>query len=57
MKIFIAQILCIIVNHANGYIEEKGLNRYLIFDSTDENKELLKIKMMFGMKLGTKLRN
>ena len=27
---------------ANGYIEEKGMNKYLIFDSTDENKELLK---------------
>ena len=31
-----------IVNHASGYIEEKGVNKYLIFDSTDENKELLK---------------
>ena len=31
-----------LVNHANGYIEEKGVNKYLIFDSTDENKELLK---------------
>ena len=30
------------VNHANGYIEEKNKNKYLIFDSTDENKELLK---------------
>ena len=30
------------VNHASGYIEEKGVNKYLIFDSTDENKELLK---------------
>ena len=30
------------VNHANGYIEEKGVNKYLIFDSTDKNKELLK---------------
>ena len=30
------------VDHANGYIEEKGVNKYLIFDSTDENKELLK---------------
>ena len=30
------------VNHANRYIEEKGVNKYLIFDSTDENKELLK---------------
>ena len=26
----------------NGYIEEKGANKYLVFDSTDENKELLK---------------
>ena len=30
------------VNHANGYIEEKNGNKYLIFDSADENKELLK---------------
>ena len=30
------------VDHVNGYIEEKGVNEYLVFDSTDENKELLK---------------
>ena len=30
------------INHASGYIEEKGVNKYLFFDSTDENKELLK---------------
>ena len=30
------------INHASGYIEEKGVNKYLVFDSTDENKELLK---------------
>ena len=30
------------IAHANGYIEEKGVNKYLIFDSIDENKELLK---------------
>ena len=30
------------VNHAKGYIEEKNENKYLIFDSTDKNKELLK---------------
>ena len=29
-------------DHAYGYIEEKVVNKYLIFDSTDENKELLK---------------
>ena len=30
------------IDHPNGYIGEKGVNKYLIFDSTDENKELLK---------------
>ena len=30
------------ITHSNGYIEEKGANKYLVFDSTDENKELLK---------------
>ena len=33
--------LYLFVTHANGYIEEKNENNYLIFDSTDENKELL----------------
>ena len=39
------------INHANGYIEGKGMNKYLIFDSTDENKELLKEynDLIFGM--------
>ena len=36
--------LYLIINHANRYIEEKGVNKYLIFESTDENKELLKTK-------------
>ena len=30
------------IDHASGYIEEKNGNKYLIFDSVDENKELLK---------------
>ena len=30
------------ITHANGYIEEINKNTYLIFDSLDENKELLK---------------
>ena len=29
------------INHASGYIEEKIVNKYLIFDSVDENKEVL----------------
>ena len=32
----------LIIDHASGYIEEKWVNKYFIFDSTDENKELLK---------------
>ena len=30
------------INHVSGYIGEKGVNKYLIFDYTDENKDLLK---------------
>ena len=30
------------IDNASGHIEEKGSNKCLIFDSTDENKELLK---------------
>ena len=31
-----------IISHTNEYIEEKGVNKYLVFNSTDEHKELLK---------------
>ena len=34
--------LHLIVSHASGYIEEKNGSKYLVFDSTDENKEVLK---------------
>ena len=42
------------VNHANEYIEEKNGNKYLIFDSAGENKDLLKNTTIFGMELKTK---
>ena len=42
------------VNHANVCIETKNGNKYLIFDSMDENKDLLKNTMMFGMESKTK---
>ena len=35
------------IDHASGYVEEKGVNKYLIFNSTEQNTELLKIKIMF----------
>ena len=34
--------LHLVITHANGYIEEINENKYVIFDSIDENKELLK---------------
>ena len=41
-NIYSANHLYLGITHANGYIEEMGVNKYLIFDSIDENKELLK---------------
>ena len=35
-------LLYLNITHASGYIEEKAVNKYLVFDSTDENKELIK---------------
>ena len=41
-NIYSVNPLHLIIANAIGYIEEKGVNKYLFFDSTDENKELLK---------------
>ena len=40
-SIYSVNPLYLIIVHGSGYIEE-GVNKYLVFDSTDENKELLK---------------
>ena len=53
-NIYSVNPLYLLNNHASGYIEEKGMNKYLIFDSADENKELLKKTMVFLMELETK---
>ena len=53
-NIYSVNPLYLLVNYANGYIEEKGVNKYLIFNSADENKELLKNTVMFGMESKTK---
>ena len=34
--------------------KKKNENKYITFDTTDENKELLKNMQMFGMELETK---
>ena len=41
-NIYSVNPLYLLIDHASGYIEEKGVNKYLVFDSTDKNKELLK---------------
>ena len=34
--------LCLLINHASGYIEEKNGNKWIFDDSVNENKRLLK---------------
>ena len=46
-NIYSANPLYLLISNANRYIErssaeEKGVIKYLVFDSTDQNKELLK---------------
>ena len=41
-NIYSVNPLYLCVDHANGYIEGINGNKYSIFDSTDENKKLLK---------------
>ena len=41
-NIYSVNPLYLTIAHASGYIEEKGKNKCLIFDSTDENNKLLK---------------
>ena len=36
-NIYSVNFLYLIIAHANKYIKEKGVNKYLVFDSTDEN--------------------
>ena len=42
INIYSVNPLYLRIKNVNGYIEKKSLTKYLVFDSTDENKELLK---------------
>ena len=53
-SIYSVNPLYLLVNHASGFIEEKNGNRYLTFDATDENKDLLKNIQMFEAELKIK---
>ena len=53
-SIYSVNLLYLRINHASGYIEQRNGNKYLIFDSVDENKEVMKNTRMFGMELKAK---
>ena len=50
-SIYSVNPLYLIINHASRYIEEKGVNKYFVFDSTDENTMMF---LMVLMELETK---
>ena len=41
----------LIIGKVDGSIEEKNGSKYFVFDSTDENKEVLKNTQNFGIGL------
>ena len=49
--------LYLMIGEVIGHIEEKNGNKYSVFDSSDENKEVLKNTQNFGMGLKTKLKS
>ena len=53
-SIYSVNPLYLSIGRANEYIEEKNGSKYLIFDSVDENKKLLKNTMIFGLELRIK---
>ena len=55
-KIYSVNCLYLRINHASGYIEQINGNKYLIFDSKDGNKELLKKYNDVLTKPGVKLK-
>ena len=46
--------LYLIFNNVDGYIEESNGDKYLVFASTDKNKEVLKNTQNFAVKLKIK---
>ena len=48
--------LHLMIGRVDGFIENKKWSKCLVFDSTDENKEVLKNTQNFGMGLKMKLR-
>ena len=56
-NIYSVNPLYLMIGEVIGHIEENNGNKYLVFDSSDENKEVLKNMKTFGMGLKIKLRS
>ena len=55
-NIYTGNPLYLIIDKVDGHIEENNGNKYLVFDSTDENNEVLKSTENFGIELKIKLK-
>ena len=58
-NIYSVNPLYLIIGEVDGHIEEKNGSKYLVFDSTDENKEVLKryAELWIGIKNETEIIN
>ena len=55
-NIYCVNPLYLIIGKVNGHIEEKNGSKYLVFDSTDENRQVLKNTQNFGMVLRNEIK-
>ena len=55
-NIYSVNPLYLIIDEVDGHIEEKNESKYLVFDSTDKNKEVLESTQNFWMRIKIKLR-
>ena len=46
----------LIIGKVDGFIEQKNGSKYLVFDSTDENKKVLKNTQNIGMESAMRFR-
>ena len=44
------------IDHASGYVEKEGVNKYLVFDFTDQNEKLLKKYIKEGNGIKNKIK-
>ena len=55
-NIYSVNRLYLFIDHASGYVEKEGVNKYLVFDFTDQNEKLLKIYIKEGNGIKNKIK-